>query len=95
MSVPQCHRITAHVSQISSENGFADRMRELASRPYATQEVTDLLCDFLPFEVAAELRAEYAELPAIMAHVIVDSWRLADVVAADLVVLGGLDACTS
>src|SRR5690606_29932390 len=45
---------------------------------YTSEEVTDLLCDFLPFEVATELRAEYLELPEVMASLIVDSWRMAD-----------------
>lgn len=78
MSIPHCQRITAHVSQIASESEFSQEMRALAARAYTSAEVTDLLCAHLPFEVARELRAEYAELPAIMADLIVNSWRLAD-----------------
>lgn len=78
MSIPHCSRITNHVTQISTDAEFQARMRELAGRAYTSAEVTDLLCDFLPYEVATELRAEYHELPSIMAEMIVGSWKMAD-----------------
>ena len=63
---------------ISDDAEFKARMRSLAGRAYTSQEVTDLLCDFLPFEVARDLRAEYHALPEVMASLIVTSWRMAD-----------------
>lgn len=78
MSTPVCSRITNHVTQISDDSEFQRRMRDLAGRSYTSVEVADLLCDFLPFEVATELRAEYHELPSIMAEMIVGSWKMAD-----------------
>ena len=78
MSVPACSRITNHVTQISDDSEFKRRMRELAGRAYTSQEVTDLLCEFLPYEVATDLREEYHVLPSVMADMIVDSWKMAD-----------------
>jgi len=78
MSLPHCQRITADVSRVAATPEFAREMRELASRSYSPSDVTELLCSFLPFDVARELRAEYAELPTVMAYMIVDSWMMAD-----------------
>jgi len=78
LSIPACSRITNHVTQISDDREFQRRMRALAGRSYSSAEVADLLCDFLPFEVAAELRTEYHELPSVMADLIVNSWKMAD-----------------
>lgn len=79
MSASVCEVLTAELTSALATNGeLRAQMRELAKSPVDGQVVCDLLAAHLDGWVAAELRAEFSQLPAILAQQLVLAFALAD-----------------
>ena len=79
MSGPECRRITAEVTRVlSTESDLRLRMLALGTRPVDGAEVCELLASYLDAGTAADLRAEFSELPSITGAQIVMAFALAE-----------------
>ncbi len=79
MSASVCEVLTAEVTSALATNGeLRARMREMAKSPVDGQAVCDLLAAHLDSWLAEELRAEFSQLPTILAQQLVTAFALAD-----------------
>lgn len=86
MSAPECRKITAEVTRVlTTEPELRMAIRRMAQGPIEGAAVCELLTSYLDDATAADLRAEFRELPSITGEEIVVAFTLAEAVGKTFV----------